>query len=85
MVFKAIEGTDIVFEAADLEEGVSGIFVASENKVLYNPDAIQPNTILHEATHAATSYYLKTANRSKLPKEIQQAVKEIEYCYDLLK
>lgn len=85
LVFKAIEGTDIVFEAADLGEGVSGRFVASENKVLYNPDAIQPNTILHEATHAATSYYLKTTNRSKLPKEIQQAVKEIEYCYDLLK
>lgn len=85
LVFKAIEGTDIVFEAADLGEGVSGRFVASENKVLYNPDAIQPNTILHEAIHAATSYYLKTANRSKLPKEIQQAIKEIEYCYDLLK
>lgn len=84
-VFKALEGTDIVFEAADLGEGVSGRFVASENKILYNPDQLQSNTLLHEATHAATSYYLKTANRDKLPKEIQQAIKEIEYCYDLLK
>lgn len=85
LVFNALDGTDVTFESADLGERVSGRFVASENKVLYNPDAIQPNTILHEATHAATNYYLKTANRSKLPKEVRQAIKEIEYCYDLLK
>ena len=85
LVFNALDGTGVTFESADLGEGVSGRFVASENKILYNPDALQPNTLLHESVHAVTCYYLKTANRSNLPKEIQQAITEIEYCYDLLK
>jgi hypothetical protein len=40
LVFKALEVSDIVFEKADLGEGVSGRFVASENKILYNPDEL---------------------------------------------
>lgn len=85
LVYNAIKNTDVVFESADLGEGISGKFVASENKILYNPKALQGNTLLHEAIHAVTSYYLKTANRSKLPEEIQIAIKEIEECYELLK
>jgi len=41
--------------------------------------------LLHEAIHAATSYYLETANRDKLPQEIRIAIEEIEECYRLLK
>ena len=87
IVFNALRNSDIVFEAATLDEDVSGRFIASENKILYNsnPEYMQTNTLLHEAIHAATSYYLETANRDKLPQEIRIAIEEIEECYRLLK
>jgi len=36
IVFNALRNSDIVFEAATLDEDVSGRFIASENKILYN-------------------------------------------------
>lgn len=87
LVFNALKDSGIEFVSEDLGPRTSGRFVASENKILYNsnPEYIQPNTLLHEAIHAATSYYLKTANRDKLPQNIRIAIEEIEECYNLLK
>lgn len=87
LVFNALKDSGVEFVAEDLGPHTNGRFVASENKILYNsnPEYIQANTLLHEAIHAATSYYLRTANRDKLPQEIRIAIEEIEECYSLLK
>ena len=84
LVFGALDGSDIKVVAKDLGEGVSGRFVASENTIYYNPNAIQVNTLLHEATHAATSYYLQGTDIKAFPREVQIAIKEIEECHRLL-
>lgn len=75
----------IQIKEADLGEGVSGKFVANEHTIYYNPNSIQGNTIIHEAIHAVSTYYLNITDQESLPKNIKTAIKEINYCYDLLK
>lgn len=88
-VFKALEGTGIKFREAELSSSntdtIAGKFSASENTVFYNPNVAKPNTLLHEAIHAATAYYLNAANTEGFSTEVKIALKEIEECYDLLK
>lgn len=85
IVFQALRGTGVVIKAADLGDGVSGRFVASDNTILYNPDAVQDNTLLHEMIHAATSYYLEASNTNNFSSEVKIAINEIRECYNLLK
>ena len=75
----------IQIKEADLGEGISGKFVANEHTIYYNPNSIQDNTIVHEAIHAVSTYYLNITDQKSLPKNIKTAIKEINYCYDLLK
>lgn len=74
----------IQIKEADLE-GLSGKFVANEHTIYYNPNSIQGNTIVHEAIHAISTYYLNITDQKSLPKNIKTAIKEINYCYNLLK
>lgn len=67
-----------------VESGISGQFKADESTIYIDPDNMQENTLIHEAIHSITSYYFN-ADRKSLPKEIQAALKEIEYCHELLK
>ena len=85
IVFQALRDTGVVFKTADLGDGVSGRFVASENTILYNPNTLQSNTLLHEAIHAVTSYYLEAEDTQGFSNEIKTAIQEIKECYDLLK
>lgn len=92
LVFAALNKFNIKFKSVDIksEDGhsaISGKFVASKNtiEINSNPEFIRENTILHEAIHAVTSYYLKAASTNGFPQEIQIAIKEINECYKLLK
>lgn len=85
LVFNALQKTGITFKAADLPMGVRGRFSASDNAILFSKDGILNNTLLHEAIHAVSIYYMSAANREGFSKEIKIAIREIEECYDLLK
>ena len=86
LVFNTLANTDIEFRPSDsIPEGIAGKFVASENAILYNSKGILDNTLLHEAIHAVTVYYLGATNTKGFSKEVQAAIKEINECYDLLK
>ena len=85
LVFDALQKTGITFRAANLPMGVRGKFSASDNAILFSKDGILNNTLLHEAIHAVSVYYMKAANREGFSDEIKIAIKEIEECYDLLK
>ena len=84
-VFNALKDTGVVFKTSDLGEDISGRYVASDNTILYNPNALQDSTLLHEAIHAVTSYYLEAKNTNGFSNEIKAAIQEINECYDLLK
>lgn len=71
-------------ESDRIESGISGQFKADESTIYIDPDNMQENTLVHEAIHSITSYYFN-AKRESLPKEIQIALQEIEYCHELLK
>lgn len=92
LVFAALNKFNIKFKSVDIksEDGhsaISGKFVASKNtiEINSNPEFIRENTILHEAIHAVTSYYLKAASTNGFSQEVQIAIKEINECYKLLK
>lgn len=92
LVFAALNKFNIKFKSVDTESGdnhsvISGKFVANKNtiEINSNPEFISENTILHEAIHAVTSYYLKAASTNGFSQEIQIAIKEINECYKLLK
>lgn len=92
LVFAALNKFNIKFKSVDIksEDGhsvISGKFVASKNtiEINSNPEFIKENTILHEAIHAVTSYYLKAASTNGFSQEVQIAIKEINECYKLLK
>lgn len=74
----------VYIESDRIESGISGQFKADESTIYINPDNMQENTLVHEAIHSITSYYFN-AKRESLPKEIQIALQEIEYCHELLK
>lgn len=71
-------------ESDKIESNISGQFKADEGTIYVDPNNMQENTIIHEAIHSITSYYFNS-KRENLPKEIQVALKEIEYCHELLK
>ena len=92
LVFAALNKFNIKFKSVDIESEdghsvISGKFVASKNtiEINSNPEFIRENTILHEAIHAVTSYYLKAASTNGFSQEVQIAIKEINECYNLLK
>ena len=92
LVFAALNKFNIKFKSVDTESKdnhsvISGKFVASKNtiEINSNPEFISENTILHEAIHAVTSYYLKAASTNGFSQEVQIAIKEINECYNLLK
>lgn len=92
LVFAALNKFNIKFKSVDTESEnnhsvISGKFVANKNtiEINSNPEFISENTILHEAIHAVTSYYLKAASTNGFSQEIQIAIKEINECYELLK
>ena len=92
LVFAALNKFNIKFKSVDIESKdghsvISGKFVASKNtiEINSNPEFIRENTILHEAIHAVTSYYLKAASTNGFSQEVQIAIKEINECYKLLK
>ena len=92
LVFAALNKFNIKFKSVDTESEdnhsvISGKFVANKNtiEINSNPEFISENTILHEAIHAVTSYYLKAASTNGFSQEIQIAIKEINECYKLLK
>lgn len=92
LVFAALNKFNIKFKSVDTEPEdnhsvISGKFVANKNtiEINSNPEFISENTILHEAIHAVTSYYLKAASTNGFSQEIQIAIKEINECYKLLK
>lgn len=74
----------VPIESDRIESGISGQFKADESTIYIDPDNMQENTLVHEAIHSITSYYFN-AKRESLPKEIQIALQEIEYCHELLK
>jgi hypothetical protein len=92
LVFAALNKFNIKFKSVNIESEdghsiISGKFVASKNtiEINSNPEFISENTILHEAIHAVTSYYLKAASTNGFSQEVQIAIKEINECYKLLK
>ena len=92
LVFAALNKFNIKFKSVNIESKdghsvISGKFVANKNtiEINSNPEFISENTILHEAIHAVTSYYLKAASTNGFSQEIQIAIKEINECYKLLK
>lgn len=85
LVFSVLQQTGIQFRAADLPEDVRGRFSASDNVIYFNRQGILSNTLLHEAIHAVSIYYMKAVNKEGFSKEVQIACKEIEECYELLK
>lgn len=92
LVFAALNKFNIKFKSVDTESEnnhsvISGKFVANKNtiEINSNPEFISENTILHEAIHAVTSYYLKAASTNGFSQEVQIAIKEINECYKLLK
>lgn len=85
LVFNALKNTGIKFKEVSNDEEISGTYVASENVILYDKERLQDNTLLHEAIHAATTYYLKAANNEDFSDEIKIAIAEINECYNLLK
>lgn len=92
LVFAALDKFNIKFKSVDIKSEdnhsvISGKFVASKNtiEINSNPEFISENTILHEAIHAVTSYYLKAASTNGFSQEVQIAIKEINECYELLK
>lgn len=85
LVFNTLQKTGITFRGVSMAPYWRGRFVASENVIEYNKAGILDNTLLHEAIHAVTTYYMSAANRDGFSNEIKIAIKEIEECYDLLK
>lgn len=86
IVFNVLQETGISFKASDrLPDNVRGRFSASDNVIYFNKQGILSNTLLHEAIHAVTIYYMKATNRNGFSKEVQIACKEIEECYELLR
>lgn len=87
-VFDTVKKLDINYTFVDNIDGdpsVTGKYIAREHTIKVNKNNMLPNTLLHETIHAVTLYYMSTINRSKLPKNIQIAISEIEECYRLLK
>lgn len=85
LVFKTLNLTNVKFAETTLEEGTCGYYSASENLIYYDPNNLLPNTLLHEAIHAVTSYYLRATDIKDFPKEVRTAILEIQECYNLLK
>ena len=85
LVFDSLKATGIIFRGVDMPPYWTGRFVASENVIEFNKARILDNTLLHEAIHAVTIYYMSAANREGFSDDIKIAIREIEECYNLLK
>ena len=85
LVFDSLKATGITFRGVDMPPYWTGRLIASENVIEFNKAHILDNTLLHEAIHAVTVYYMSAANREGFSNRIKIAIKEIEECYDLLK
>lgn len=69
---------------SDNVSAISGVFKAYEKTIYVSKEHLQDNTFIHEAIHALTTYYLD-ADIEKLPINIQIAIQELKFCYNLLK
>lgn len=82
-VFDICEQFGIKFKRNESLED-NGVYHSDTGTVEFG-NKISLNTLLHEAIHAATSYYMNYADKESLPRNIQSAIRDMEVCYDTYK